>query len=90
MPHHSVIILVINLQFLKGEIKGAVWIFQNCHAVELYLETLACRRRGELVPLFSDKNLREEPAFLFYTKSKDKSFIRLLPFTPPVLYFVLL
>lgn len=40
---------------------------------------------GEFVPLFSDKNLMEEPALLFYTKSKDESLICLLPFTPPVL-----
>jgi len=34
--------------FLKGEIKDAVWIFQNCRAVEPEVETLACRREQVL------------------------------------------
>lgn len=34
--------------FLKGEIKGAVWIFQNRRAVELYVKTLTCWRERVL------------------------------------------
>lgn len=39
--------------FLKGEIKGAVWTFQNCCAVELYVEIPACGGWGGVFGLCS-------------------------------------
>lgn len=37
------------------------------------------------MPLLSDKSLMKDLVLLFYSKSKDKSFIYLIHFTPPML-----